>query len=205
VPRSPRHSVDTFLDVARELVLSDGARAVKLDRIVSASGAPKGSIYHRFSTVDDLLAAMWIRAVRRSQAEFLEKLRAEGDPVEVAVEAGLAVCEFARREPADARLLAALRREDLVTTVVDAKLVTELTEINEPPQAALITLARRLFDRATRASVEWTAFAVIDLPQGAIRRHLTSGARIPDSVPAQLSAAIRAALRERGAGVAHVE
>jgi AcrR family transcriptional regulator len=48
--------------------------AVTVDRIIDSSGAPKGSIYHRFSTVDDLLAAMWIRAVRRSQAAFLAEL-----------------------------------------------------------------------------------------------------------------------------------
>jgi hypothetical protein len=37
------------------------------------------------------------------------------------------------------------------------------------------------------------------LPQGAIRRHLVGGTPIPDSVPAQLRAAIPAALRERDA------
>lgn len=195
MPRPALHSTDGLLDVARDLVLGSGARAVTLDRIVSASGAPKGSIYHRFSTVDDLLAAMWVRAVRRSQAEFLAQLHAEGDPVEVAVAAGLAICDFARREPADARLLAALRREDLVATVADAKLIADLNEINAPLRAGLGALARRLYGRATVAAVEWTTCAVVDLPQGAIRRHLVSGTRVPASVRTQLEAAIPAALR----------
>jgi AcrR family transcriptional regulator len=205
VPRPALHSTDDLLDVTRELVLKDGARSVKLDRIVSASGAPKGSIYHRFPTVDHLLAAMWVRAVRRSQAGFLNELRAHGDPVQVAVAAGLAICDFARSEPADARLLAALRREDLVATVADAKLVADLNEINEPLREALISLARRLYGRATRASVEWTTCAVVDLPQGAIRRHLISGASVPASVRGQLAAAIEAALRERGTASTSVE
>ena len=136
VPRPSLHSTDGLLDVARELVVRDGARFVKLDRIVAASGAPKGSIYHRFPTVDHLLAAMWLRAVRRSQAEFLDELHAEGDPVQVGVRAGLAIYEFAQREPADARLLAALRREDIVETVADATLIAQLADINEPLRAA---------------------------------------------------------------------
>jgi len=185
--------------VARELVLLEGARAVTVDRIVEVSGAPKGSIYYRFSRVDDLLAAMWIRAVRRSQAAFLAELSRQEEPVEVAVAAGLAVCDFARTAHADARLLAAVRREDLVAAAVDAKLVVELRMINEPLRKGVAALARRLFGRATRETVEWTTCAVIDLPQGAIRRHLIAGNRIPDSVPAQLRAAIPAALYERGA------
>ena len=107
--------------MSRDLVLREGARGVTVDRIVAASGTPKGSIYHRFSTVNDLLAAMWLRGVRRSQARFLEPLGAGGDPVEAAVTAGLAIHDFAREEPADAGLVAALRREDLVGAVLEAR------------------------------------------------------------------------------------
>jgi AcrR family transcriptional regulator len=202
VPRPTRHPTDTLLDVARDLVVRDGARAVTVDRIVEISGAPKGSIYHRFSTVDDLLAAMWIRAVRRSQATFLAELDGDGDPVEVATAAALTVCGFARTAHADARLLAAVRREDLVAATVNATLLTELAQINKPLRTGVAALARRLYGRATKETIEWTSCAVIDLPQGAIRRHLVAGTRIPDSVPAQLRAAIPAALRERGAAPA---
>jgi hypothetical protein len=52
--------------------------------------------------------AMWIRSVRRSQERFLAELD-HGDPYDAAVAAGLAISD-----PGDARLLASLRREDLV-------------------------------------------------------------------------------------------
>ena len=80
--------MDKILDVSRDLVLSEGARSVTVDRIVTASGAPKGSVYHRFSSVNDLLATMWLRGVRRSQARFLEPLDADADPIPSAVAAG---------------------------------------------------------------------------------------------------------------------
>jgi AcrR family transcriptional regulator len=195
MPRPQRHSVDKLLDVSRDLVLSDGARAVTVDRIVGASGAPKGSVYHRFSTVNDLLAAMWLRGVRRSQARFLEQLTAGGDPLEVAVAAGLAIHDFAAEEPADARLLAALRREDLVGEVTDPALAVALKQVNNELRAAVTALARRLYGRATREAIERTTCAVIDLPQGAIRRHLVQGVPVPRGVRSQLAAAIRAALQ----------
>ena len=199
MPRPERHKVDKLLDVSRDLVLSNGARAVTVDRIVAASGAPKGSVYYRFSTVNDLLAAMWLRGVRRSQARFLEPLNAGGDPVETAVAAGLAIHDFASEEPADARLLAALRREDLVGEVTDPALASALQQVNDEVHSALTALARRLFGRATRDAIERTTCAVIDLPQGAIRRYLVQGVPVPRGVRSQLAAAIRAALLDRPA------
>jgi AcrR family transcriptional regulator len=197
VPRPQRHSVDKILDVSRDLVLSDGARGVTVDRIVAVSSAPKGSVYHRFSTVNDLLATMWLRGVRRSQARFLQPLTQGGDPIEAAVAAGLAIHDFAREEPADARLLAALRREDLVGEVTDATLVASLQQVNDQLRAAVTALARRLYGRATRDAIEHTTCAVIDLPQGAIRRHLVQGVAVPRGVRSQLAVAIRAALLNR--------
>jgi hypothetical protein len=87
-------------------------------------------------------------------------------------------------------------------TLVDTTLLTELAEINEPLRTGVAALARRLYGRVTKETIEWTTCAVIDLPQGAIRRHLVAGTRIPDSVPAQLRAAIPTALRDRGAAPA---
>jgi AcrR family transcriptional regulator len=197
VPRPERHSVDMILDVSRDLVLRDGARGVTIDRIVATSGAPKGSLYYRFSTVDDLLATMWLRAVQRSQDRFLQQVNASGDPVEAAVAAGLAIEDFASEEPADAQLLAAVRREDLVGEVSDPALAVALQEVNDRLRKALTALARRLYGRATRDTVQRTTCAVVDLPMGAIRRHLVSGVAVPDSVRPQLTAAIRAALHDR--------
>jgi AcrR family transcriptional regulator len=194
VPRPQRHSVDKILDVSRDLVLRDGARGVTVDRIVAVSGAPKGSVYRRFSTVNNLLASMWLRGVRRSQHRFLDALATGGSAVDAAVSAGLAIHDFAVEEPADARLLAAMRREDLVGEVTDPALRAELQQVNDQLQAALVALARRVYGRATADAVERTACAVIDLPQGAIRRHLVNGVAVPRGVRAQLAAAIRAAL-----------
>jgi AcrR family transcriptional regulator len=189
VPRRQLHSTDSILDAARELVLEGGARAATLDGIVAASGAPKGSIYHRWPTLNDLLAAMWIRAARRSQEGFLAAL-GDPEPIEGAVTAALTVYAFAQAHPADARLLASLRRKDLIDSTGDPALRTSLEQLNSPLEGAILDLTRRLHGRATRTAVEQTTFAVIDLPLGAVRRHLIAGTPLR----AQLEAAVRAAL-----------
>jgi AcrR family transcriptional regulator len=193
MPRPELHSADQILDAARQLVLDGGARAATVEGIVAASGAPKGSIYHRFGTLDDLLAAMWLRAVRRSQESFLEALE-RAEPVEAALAAGLSMHDFARKSPGDARLLASLRREDLIGSVTDPELRRSLREVNATVRDAVMSLTRRLYGNASRPSVERTMCAVIDLPYGAIRRHLGSGSALPRNVRPQLAAAIEAAI-----------
>lgn len=196
--RPQLHSEEAILDAARGLVLDVGARAATLNAIARASGAPKGSIYHRFSSLADLLAEMWIRAVRRSQQAFLESL---DDPhaMTAAIAAALSIHDFAQRERADARLLASLRREDLIEGLEAPRLRAELEEVNKPLELALMQLARRLFGRATAANLEKTMFAVVDLPVGAIRRHLVAKSPLPPTLREQLKAAVQAALLEAGA------
>jgi AcrR family transcriptional regulator len=185
VGRPRLHSDDAILDAARELVLERGARATTIGAIARASGAPKGSVYHRYASLDDLLAATWVRAVRRAQGAFLQAID-DDDPTAAAVAGALSLHDFARREPADARLLASMRRQDLVAG--------ELDEVNRPVQAAIAALARRLYGSASASNVERTLCAVVDLPLGAVRRHLVAGSALPRSLRGQLEAAVRAAL-----------
>jgi AcrR family transcriptional regulator len=192
------HSDETILDAARQLVLDGGARAVTIDAIALASGAPKGSLYHRFSSLNDLLAEMWIRAARRAQAEFLKALE-QPDAMAAALAAACSLHDFARSHPGDARLLASMRREDLIETPLAPHLTGQLEELNRPLEQAFADLARRLFGRATRSSIEATVCAVSDIPIGAMRRHLMAGAKLPSRLRAQLEAATRAALIQTGA------
>lgn len=193
MPRPELHAADDILDAARDLVLTGGARAATVNALVRASGTPKGSIYHRFGTLDELLGALWLRTVRRSQEAFLAALERD-DAIEAAVAAALSLHDFAAEHPADARLLAAVRREDLVHTSSG----DELRQVNARLPQVMTGLARRLYGRSTRAAVERVTCAVVDLPLGAIRRHLIAGAPLPGGLRRQLEAAVRAALRPEG-------
>jgi AcrR family transcriptional regulator len=180
------HSDDAILDAARELVLERGARATTIGAIARASGAPKGSVYHRYASVDDLLAAMWIRAARRAQDAFLNAVDTP-DATAAAVAAALSLHDFAQRHPADARLLASMRAQDLVAG--------DVGDLNRPLRVVIAGLARRLYGSARASDVERTLCAVVDLPLGAVRRHLVAGSAPPRTLRRQLEAAVRAALR----------
>jgi len=48
--------------------LDEGPRAVSVAAIAQASGAPTGTLYHRFGSRDGILAAAWLRALERFAA-----------------------------------------------------------------------------------------------------------------------------------------
>jgi AcrR family transcriptional regulator len=196
MPPRALHHRDTILDAARELVLERGVQNATVSAISKESGAPVGSLYHHFGSRDDLVAELWVRAVRRSQAAFLAAVR-HPDPEQAAVDAALSIHDFVREHRDDARLLVSFRREDLLHDARSRRLIRVLDELNSPLGQAVMTLARRLFGRATPAAVEQTTLAVIDLPFGAIRRHLVAGAEPPAALREQLAAAVRAVLQLR--------
>ena len=66
-----KHETDVILDAARALVLAGGPRAASVAAIAKASGAPAGTLYHRFGNRDGIVAAAWLRALERFQSRAL--------------------------------------------------------------------------------------------------------------------------------------
>src|SRR6185437_13625154 len=92
-----KHQTDVILDTARALVLTDGPRAASVGAIAKASGAPTGTLYHRFGNRNGILTAAWLRALERFQSRALA---ADGDtPAHTAVAMAVAAVGFARALP----------------------------------------------------------------------------------------------------------
>jgi AcrR family transcriptional regulator len=195
MPRPQLHPTDTMLDAARDLLLEQGSRNATIEAIADASGAPTGSIYHRFGSRDELLTRLWIRAVYRSQASFLAALD-QDDPKEAALAAAMSIIDFCDEHPEDAHLLAAFRREDLIRTAPDGPLADELEKLNRPVERAAVQLARRLYGKRTRAALDRTLLAVFDLPYGAARRYLIGGVRLPAALRGDVARAVAAVIDE---------
>ena len=195
MPRPELHPTDSILDAARGVVLDQGLGAATVAAIAESSGAPVGSIYYRFGSVDDLLTAMWIRAVQRSQESFA-KAAEHPDPLEAAVGAGLSVYDFCVEHPADGRLLLSYRPEDFAGARIDPKQRAELARLNDPVAAVVKDLARRLYGRVSRKSLDRVLMAVFDLPHGAVRRPLASGEKLTPQRREALEAALRAVLAD---------
>ena len=159
-----KHDTDRILDAARELALRDGPRAVSVAAIARESGAPVGTLYHRFSNRDGVLAAAWLRALQRFHERWLAAAQAP-DPVAAGVAMAVSVVAFARDHPDDARLLLTLRRRDLLDADGD------VAGLNLPVAEQVEHLATALYGSAGDREVERVTRAVVDLPYAAVRRH----------------------------------
>jgi AcrR family transcriptional regulator len=194
--RARLHDPDAILDAARGVLLEDGPRAATVAAIAGASGAPTGSIYHQFGSRGELLARLWIRAVRRSQDRFVAAVRSAPDAHAGAVAAALSIFDDTDQHLADARLLVSLRRRDLLGSVTDPELHAELERLNVPVERVVRQLARDLAGSDTPAVVAQVALATVDLPLGAVRRYIAEGSRPPAALRAPVRAAVEAVLSQ---------
>ncbi len=114
-------------------------------------------------------------AATRFQAFFLAALDGADRPADAAVSAAVSIYDFAHEHPADARLL---------------------EEPSRPVEEQLAALSRRLFGNAGPTALERTTFAVVDIPHGAVRRHLLAGTSPPPALRTWIETAVRSALKD---------
>jgi AcrR family transcriptional regulator len=188
-----KHDTDGILDAARTLVLRDGPRAASVAAIAGESGAPVGTLYHRFGNRDGILAAAWLRALSRFQQRALDAA-AGPDPLEAAVEMATTQVRFGRDEPDDVRLLLAIRRDDLLDADPDDSFRARLAMMNAPLEDALARLTRALRGRADARSRDVVIRAVVDLPNAAVRRHLRHDGKFPGWLERDIASAVRVLL-----------
>lgn len=168
------HSDDVILDATRDLLVRGGPDAATTGAISALSGAPTGSIYHRYGSRTRLFAEVWLRTVTRFQAGLLAATTGSG--LERLLAAADWTVEFAVRHPADARLLLQADRAQLL---VEAGLPPEtrraLTDLNAPVAELIRDLATELFGTAAPEHAELVSIAVVDVPYAIVRRHLRRG------------------------------
>jgi AcrR family transcriptional regulator len=184
-----KHDSDVILDAARGLVLGGGPRVAGVAAIAKASGAPVGTLYHRFGNRDGILAATWLRALDRFQSLAMS---ATGDgALDTAVAMALSAVEFARQYPDDARLLLMMRPEDLVDAEGGGELAEAIAARNGPLIERLRVLASELYGADDARSLDAVQRAVVELPYAAVRRHVD---HLPGWLAGDLTVAVRALL-----------
>lgn len=154
------------------------------------SGAPVGSIYHRFAGIDDVLAGVWSRAVTRSQQAFDHLGDDVSSSVDAAVAIALAAYDFCTVHPEDVLVLERLTRRDVLGLKLSGPTLDEVRAVDERGLELMRSTAKRLDD----ASMATTHLIVIEIPQTFARSALSSP-RVEQSVRrAQLGAAVRAVM-----------
>jgi AcrR family transcriptional regulator len=186
------------LDATRTLVLTSGPRAASVTAIAEASGAPPGTLYHRFGSRNGVLSAAWLRALERFQSRAMA---AAGEtPLSTAVAMAKEFVGFARDLPEDAQLLLTLRPSDLLDGEPDTTFQETLAAMNAPLLDRLKRLAGQLYGRADRRSIDAVTRAVADLPYGVVRRH-AFGRPLPRWLEADVADGARAMLLAYGRSV----
>jgi AcrR family transcriptional regulator len=205
MPRPELHSEDAIMDAARAVILERGPRSTTIGAIASTCGAPTGSIYHRFDSIEELLARVWMRAIRRAQSELLDvgvggrhgggevagPAWHDSEVIAAAIRGALALYDFCLREPADALLLSMFRRSDFDKVRFGAGVNAELEHLNDRIDPFFFALADVLGEPA---GMDLALLVLRDLPYGAALSHVRDGSSPPPQRRGLLETAIRAAL-----------
>jgi AcrR family transcriptional regulator len=182
--RPPLHCADDILDAAARLFAAEGVRGLTMNAVARETGAPSGSIYHRYPDRAALLAALWLRTARGFQRGYLEIL-GESPAPDSAVRAAVWTVDWCREHLAEAVVLqAGVQAFEPDQWPQGARY--DLAAADDELQKRLGGVARALAKRAGRPA-DQVAFAMLDLPLAAVRRHL----RVGQPPPRQTSRLVR--------------
>jgi AcrR family transcriptional regulator len=197
MPRVALFRTGDLLDTAERLVAEGGPRALTIEALTAATGAPVGSIYHRFSSRAVLAAELWLRAVERFQAGLISELGAT-DVIHAGENAALHTLRWSRRNWHAARMLLLYRDIDFIAPDLPEQWAARAAALNDPLLAALRDYGARRYGSCSAMALRRVGLAIVDLPYGAVHRHLAADRPIPQSIDRLLVGAVNTVLASDG-------
>lgn len=193
--RPARFTEENLTEAAVRLAARLGPARVTMSLLASETGAPVGSLYHRYPSKGALLASAWSKAAGQFGARFLAAL-ASAKTIDGAVEAALVTPRFARDDHAGGVVLFAHRRDDFLHEAPEASRRRAAAQTSAI-LAGIAGAAKRLLPGDPRGR-DRLAVALLGVPYGAVRIFLPQAVP-PQELDATIAAAARAALIERAA------
>ena len=192
--RSRKFTDDQLLDAARDAVVVHGPGAT-VAQVSAASGAPTGSIYHRFRSRDELLVRLWLRSIGRLHDRLLQVEHEHDDPDEALVALAVETARYCRAHPAEARAMTLYRHERLSQTAPE-ELREQVVHLNDRAFAMFGRLGARRFPASADDPrlVELVFTSVVGLCYGLIRPYIVAGTPIPQWLDDVIARACSAAL-----------
>lgn len=194
MPRQRMHTDEQILSAVRDLLLAHGPRGVTTAAVSERSGAPTGSLYHRFGSRAAMVAEMWVRTIREFHSELF-KVSAVAEPgMDRALALAGAIVDYSSRNPESARLMLVASREELENDPsISSELGNSLATLNDPVNELVMQLAEELYGRASLSGVDRVTIGVIGIAYTAVRRMLLSD-RDPIEIKPLVLTAARATL-----------
>jgi AcrR family transcriptional regulator len=190
--RPARHHARAIIEATLAVAATVEIEDVTIAAVSRESGAPSGSIYHRFASRDKLLGAAWLDATRSFQAGFLESLAETSDPPGLA--AVRHTLDWARREPHRARALVLHRAQDFGAQRWDQGLRAEGRAQATALEEGLTAFSLAHLGSSGGEVRRRVTFVLLDLPHAAAHRYLAAGIAPPPEVDTYLEVAVRALL-----------
>jgi AcrR family transcriptional regulator len=181
MPRAARFSETQILDATAEIIATGGPNAATIGAIGHKLGAPSGSIYHRFPSRNALLGRLWMRKAAQFQDLFVEALQ-DQDAAEAGIAAALSLPKSVRSDPIGAKILLLHRRQDFLSDEWSDDMRSEAERLGAQVAEALADITRRLIGKASSDDRRAVAYAILDAPMAAVRRHVMAGESPPRAV-----------------------
>ena len=182
---------------ALRLVADRGPQAFTVAALAREVGAPTGSIYHRFDSRDVLLAEVWLGAATAFQTAFFERLTGP-TPREAGLAAALYMAQRVRERPREARVLLLHRREDFVDRGWPANMRHRAEQLGRQVETELRAFSSRLCGRQDARTVRSIAYALVEAPVAAVRRHVAAEESPPAYVDGLIRTTYEAVIRHLG-------
>ncbi|WP_171171925.1 TetR/AcrR family transcriptional regulator [Streptomyces sp. I05A-00742] len=178
MPRPTRFTADQLLDAAVRLAVAHGPAGVTMSAVAKETGAPSGSVYHRFPNRTALLAEVWLRTVERFQDGYFAALTGADGPRPAARRAARHVVAWSRAHPEEAALL--LHGPEVFGRAEWAEHHTHRAALGTERVHTAVASITTALGTTTPRDTERVSLALIDLPLSLVRRHLRAGAPLPD-------------------------
>ena len=162
-----KFSQSDFLAAALTIAAAHGPTAVTIGSISERLRAPTGSFYHRFSSRNVLLGALWLQTVMAFQQGVTAAINT-GDGLSAALHTPV----WVRGHLDEGRLLLLYHRDDFVQGEWPEELRERVAAQAQAAQTGVIRFARLVFGRDGAEEVRLSQFLLAEVPVAAVRQHL---------------------------------
>ena len=192
--RPSTHTPDAILDAACQAIGMWG-RDATIQQISTLSGIPTGSIYHRFSSREELFISLWLRSIHRLHISLTQAAGSTPDPHGALLAVALDMVNYCRAHPDEAYSMTLYRQQNLLAVCPD-HLRREIRDLNQGITATIESLAQQRFPSGTSRVLpanELVYVAVVQLPYGLIRPYVGQG--VPNWLNEVVASCVDATLR----------
>lgn len=158
---------DIFISATIKLISAGGPTAATMAAIAHNTGAPTGSIYHRFKSRTALLGQVWLQCMTAMTKDILPLLN-KGH----SCDAIKAFIDWAIKNPAMARIIMLYSENDLIDGDLPPDIYNSLNDVNRQLGKGLSNLLKHRGSPLTASNLALANFAIFDGPIAAMKPYL---------------------------------